>query len=55
MSLTVSVIVPTWRRPADLHRCLDTLADQARAHLDSFGERADPLRSLASYTIARRS
>ena len=31
MSLTVSVIVPTWRRPADLHRCLDTLADQARA------------------------
>lgn len=33
----------------------ERLADQARAHLDSFGERADPLRSLASYTIARRS
>ena len=31
MSLTVSVIVPTWRRPADLRRCLDALADQARA------------------------
>lgn len=31
MSLTVSVIVPTWRRPADLRRCLQALADQVRA------------------------
>lgn len=33
----------------------ERLAAQARAHLDSFGERADLLRMLADYTIARRS
>ncbi|QYF87653.1 glycosyltransferase family 2 protein [Brevundimonas sp. PAMC22021] len=31
MSLTVSVIVPTWRRPSDLRRCLTALANQTRA------------------------
>lgn len=33
----------------------ERLAAQARSHLDSFGERADLLRMLADYTIARRS
>ena len=33
----------------------ERLAQQARAHLDSFGNRADLLRMLADYTIARRS
>lgn len=33
----------------------ERLAAQARAHLDSFGARADLLRMLADYTIARRS
>ncbi|ONG47868.1 farnesyl-diphosphate synthase [Pseudoroseomonas deserti] len=33
----------------------ERLAAQARAHLDSFGPRADLLRMLADYTIARRS
>ncbi|MCQ4158878.1 polyprenyl synthetase family protein [Roseomonas sp. GC11] len=33
----------------------ERLAAQARAHLDSFGDRADLLRMLADYTIARRS
>jgi farnesyl diphosphate synthase len=33
----------------------ERLAQQARAHLDSFGDRADLLRMLADYTIARRS
>jgi len=33
----------------------ERLAAQAREHLDSFGERADLLRMLADYTIARRS
>jgi farnesyl diphosphate synthase len=31
------------------------LAAQAAAHLDSFGERADPLRALASFAVNRRS
>jgi len=33
----------------------ERLAEQAAAHLDSFGERADLLRMLAAYTTARRS
>ncbi|MXP65184.1 polyprenyl synthetase family protein [Roseomonas sp. M0104] len=33
----------------------ERLAEQAAAHLDSFGERADLLRMLAAYTINRRS
>lgn len=33
----------------------ERLAEQARDHLDSLGERADLLRMLADYTIARRS
>ena len=33
----------------------ERLAAQAREHLDSLGERADLLRMLADYTIARRS
>ncbi|HWL82060.1 MAG TPA: farnesyl diphosphate synthase [Roseomonas sp.] len=33
----------------------ERLAEQASAHLDSFGERADLLRMLAAYTITRRS
>ncbi len=33
----------------------ERLAAQARSHLDSFGERADLLRMLADFTIARRS
>ncbi len=32
----------------------ERLADQARTHLDAFGERADLLRQLATYAIARR-
>ena len=31
------------------------LSDQARAHLESFGEEADRLRSLASWVVSRRS
>jgi farnesyl diphosphate synthase len=33
----------------------ERLADQARRHLDSFGERADLLRELAGYTVQRKS
>jgi len=33
----------------------DRLAEQARRHLDSFGERADLLRALADYTVQRKS
>jgi farnesyl diphosphate synthase len=33
----------------------ERLVDQARTHLDSFGERADLLRDLAAYTIERKS
>jgi farnesyl diphosphate synthase len=33
----------------------ERLAEQARRHLDSFGERADLLRQLADYTVTRRS
>jgi len=32
----------------------ERLAEQARTHLDAFGERADLLRQLATYAIARR-
>jgi len=32
----------------------DMLASQAANHLDSFGERADFLRELAAYVVARR-
>jgi farnesyl diphosphate synthase len=32
----------------------ERLAEQARRHLDSFGERADLLRELARYTVSRR-
>ncbi len=33
----------------------ERLVDQAKGHLDSFGERADLLRALADFVIARRS
>ena len=33
----------------------ERLVAQAKAHLDGFGERADMLRALADYTIARRN
>lgn len=33
----------------------ETLAEQACAHLDSFGERADLLRALARFTVTRKS
>jgi farnesyl diphosphate synthase len=32
----------------------ERLVAQAKAHLDGFGDRADMLRALADYTIARR-
>jgi len=31
------------------------LAQQAAAHLDGFGSRADNLRALAAFVVARRS
>jgi farnesyl diphosphate synthase len=33
----------------------ERLADQAAAHLESFGERADLLRQLAKFTVTRKS
>jgi len=33
----------------------DLLAQQAAAHLDSFGKRATSLRALAAYVVSRRS
>jgi farnesyl diphosphate synthase len=33
----------------------ERLAEQARRHLDSFGERAELLRALAAYTVQRKS
>jgi farnesyl diphosphate synthase len=33
----------------------ERLVEQAIRHLDSFGEKADLLRALADYTVARRS
>jgi farnesyl diphosphate synthase len=33
----------------------EMLARQAAQHLDSFGDRAELLRALATYTVARRN
>jgi farnesyl diphosphate synthase len=33
----------------------ERLAEQAAAHLESFGERADLLRQLAKFTVTRKS